>query len=174
MSLESNTCASARYPTASATLTIPVTTAVNCPLASSGSPVSGLRPYSGDDDAESPPSSSAASVARGLGLAARATREFPRERVDARLARVVVVVVVVRIAVVVGIASASRDVHTRRVIPRHVLARCVRDAGVVHELERAVTVVRARRASLVGTPASLARRNAREDDVTFVKLLCAD
>jgi len=173
MSLESNTCASARYPTASATLTIPVTTAVNCPLASSGSPVSGLRPYSGDDDAESPPSSSS-SVARGLGLAARATREFPRARVDARLARVVVVVVVVRIAVVVGIASASRDVHTRRVIPRHVLARRVRDAGVVHELERAVTVVRARRASLVGTPASLARRNAREDDVTFVKLLCAD
>ena len=40
---------SAAVDVASATLTIPVTMAVNRPSASSGSPVSGLRPYSGVD-----------------------------------------------------------------------------------------------------------------------------
>ena len=50
ISLESITCTNAKYPSASATLTTPVTMAVSCPFASSGSPVSGFSPYSPSDD----------------------------------------------------------------------------------------------------------------------------
>ena len=94
MSLESNAFASPRYPIASATLTIPVTMAVNCPSASSGSPVSGLRPYSGVDVPDvgaRVSSSSSVVVARGRGALARdrgRDRETPRPRVIASLARV--------------------------------------------------------------------------------------
>ena len=81
-----NAFASPRYPIASATLTIPVTMAVNCPSASSGSPVSGLRARASTSAffiVIPLPSSS-----RAVGCAARdrgRDRETPRPRVIASL-----------------------------------------------------------------------------------------